>query len=116
MPFRALLTLRSPSRIWRTAQRVRQSEPCQLATPECRHVSAGHAIQALDRFFKFVQRKKAVLAFVRSQLDSPISIGGPGDRIYDPSVRAGFYTNHAGYWPWRWSNAPLNTYDIGEFD
>jgi len=41
------------------------------ATPECRNIAAGHAIQALDRFFEHVRRKKEVLAFVESQLENP---------------------------------------------
>ena len=42
-----------------------------LPTDECRHIAAGHAIQALDRFFPFVEAKQPVLAFVSAQLSSP---------------------------------------------
>jgi hypothetical protein len=38
---------------------------------ECRNVAIGHAIQSLDRFFESIPRQRAVLNFVRRQLDNP---------------------------------------------
>jgi len=40
-------------------------------TEECRNVAIGHAIQSLDRFFESIPRQRAVLGFVRRQLDNP---------------------------------------------
>ena len=40
-------------------------------TEECRNVAIGHAIQALDRFFASIPRQRAVVSFVRRQLDNP---------------------------------------------
>lgn len=38
------------------------------ASPECRNVACGHAIDALDGLFEGISRKKAVVEFVRRQL------------------------------------------------
>jgi len=40
-------------------------------TEECRNVAIGHAIQSLDRFFELIPRQRAVVSFVRRQLDNP---------------------------------------------
>jgi hypothetical protein len=40
-------------------------------TEECRNVAIGHAIQSLGRFFEFIEDKKAVVKFVRAQLENP---------------------------------------------
>ncbi len=40
-------------------------------TEECRNVAIGHAIQSLDRFFGCIPHQRAVLSFVRRQLDNP---------------------------------------------
>ena len=40
-------------------------------TEECRNVAIGHAIQSLDRFFASIPRQRAVVSFVRRQLDNP---------------------------------------------
>lgn len=38
------------------------------ASPECRNVACGHAIDALDELFEAITRKKPVIEFVRRQL------------------------------------------------
>jgi hypothetical protein len=36
----------------------------------------------------------------------------PGIRVMNPAIDAGFYSNSYGYLPWRWSDAPVNTYYV----
>ena len=48
----------------------------------------------------------------KGRLVRVISPGAPGGRVYNWDAGAGFFSNHAGYWPWRWSSAPLNTYYV----
>jgi hypothetical protein len=55
----------------RIAKEILQVSRAQYATPECRNVAAGHAIQALDRFFEHIPKKRPVLAFVESELANP---------------------------------------------
>ena len=43
----------------------------KYGTEECRNVAIGHAIQSFDRFFACIPRKRAVISFVRRQLDNP---------------------------------------------
>jgi hypothetical protein len=52
----------------------------------------------------------------RGHLVRTTSPGGPGGRIYNPSVGAGFYSNQSGFWPWVWSSQPLNTYYLWVLD
>jgi hypothetical protein len=54
----------------RIAKEILKVSRARYATPECRNVAAGHAIQALDRFFEHIPKKKPVLAFVESELAS----------------------------------------------
>jgi len=62
------IALAKPHLADRIAREIVKVGRANYATPECRNVAAGHAIQALDRFFEHIQNKKAVLAFVESQL------------------------------------------------
>ena len=55
----------------RIATEIVKVSHAHYATPECRNVAAGHAIQALDRFFEHIQEKMPVLEFVESQLENP---------------------------------------------
>lgn len=55
----------------RIAREIVKVSHAHYATPECRNVASGHAIQALDRFFEHIQKKAPVLAFVESQLKNP---------------------------------------------
>ena len=55
----------------RIAREFLKVNRANYARPECRNVAVGHAIQALDRFFEHVRRKKEAFAFVESQLDNP---------------------------------------------
>jgi hypothetical protein len=55
----------------RIAKEILKVSRAHYATPECRNVAAGHAIESLDRFFEHVQKKKPVLAFVESELANP---------------------------------------------
>jgi len=64
----AAIALAKPHLADRIAAAILQVSRATYATPECRNVAAGHAIQALARFFPHVQDKKPVLAFVRAQL------------------------------------------------
>jgi hypothetical protein len=40
----------------------------------------------------------------------------PGGRVLNKTAKAGFYSNPYGYWPWIWSNDPVNTYYIWQVD
>ena len=62
------IALAKPHLADRIAREIVKVSRANYATPECRNVAAGHAIQALDRFFEHIQNKEAVLAFVESQL------------------------------------------------
>ncbi len=55
----------------RIAKEILKVSRAQLRHPGCRNVAAGHAIQALDRFFEHIPKKKPVLAFVESELANP---------------------------------------------
>jgi len=65
------IALAKPHLSDRIAREILKVSHANYATPECRNIAEGHAIQALDRFFEHVQRKKSVMAFVESQLDNP---------------------------------------------
>jgi len=64
----AAIALAKPHLADRIAAAILQVNRATYATPECRNVAAGHAIQALARFFPQLQNTKPVLAFVRVQL------------------------------------------------
>jgi hypothetical protein len=65
------IALAKPHLADRIAAEILKVRRARYATPECRNVAAGHAIQALDRFFGHIQNKKPVLAFVESELVNP---------------------------------------------
>ena len=65
------IALAKPHLADRIAREIVKVRHAHYATPECRHIAAGHAVQALDRFFEHIQNKKAVLAFVESLLNNP---------------------------------------------
>jgi hypothetical protein len=65
------IALAKPHLADRIAREVLKVSRANYATPECRNIAAGHAIQTLDRFFPNIQKKKAVLAFVESQIENP---------------------------------------------
>jgi hypothetical protein len=48
------------------AEYERKGQP----SPECRNVAIGQAIDSLDKFFKQIEDKKAVIAFVKGQLNN----------------------------------------------
>jgi signal transduction histidine kinase len=62
------IALAKPHLADRIAREIVKVSHAHYATPECRNVAAGHAIQSLDRFFEHIQAKDAVLRFVASQL------------------------------------------------
>ena len=64
----AEIALAKPYLADRIATEILKVRRARYATPECRHVAIGHAIQSLDRFFEHIQSKEAVLAFVEEQL------------------------------------------------
>ena len=65
------IALAKPHLADRIAREIVRVRHAHYATPECRNVAAGHAIQTLDRFFEHIQKKTPVLAFVESQLNNP---------------------------------------------
>ena len=65
------IALAKPYLADRIAREIVKVRNARYATPECRNIAAGHAIQALDRFFEHVQKKKPGLAFVESELQNP---------------------------------------------
>ena len=65
------IALAKPHLADRIAREIVKVSHARYATPECRNVAAGHAIQALDRFFEHIQEKTPVLEFVESQLENP---------------------------------------------
>ena len=65
------IALAKPHLADRIAKAILKVSRAHYATPECRNVAAGHAIQSLDRFFEHIEKKEPVLAFVESQLESP---------------------------------------------
>jgi hypothetical protein len=60
-----------PQLAGRIAREILKVSRAEYATPECRNIAAGHAIQALDRFFDHLPKKKPVLDFVESELANP---------------------------------------------
>lgn len=65
------IALAKPHLADRIAREILKVGRAHYSTPECRNVAAGHAIQAFDRFFEHIQKKKRVLAFVQSELQNP---------------------------------------------
>ena len=54
----------------RIARHILEAERATYATPECRNVAIGHAIDALDRLFPMIADKGAVQRFVTRQTDN----------------------------------------------
>jgi hypothetical protein len=46
-------------------------EHASFATPECRNVAIGHAINALEKLSPLILDKRAIEAFVRRQMSNP---------------------------------------------
>jgi hypothetical protein len=65
------IALAKPHLADRIAREIVKVRHARYATPECRNIAAGHAIQALDRFFEHIRQKKPVLAFVEYELNNP---------------------------------------------
>jgi hypothetical protein len=65
------IALAKPHLADRIAKEIVKVNRARYATPECRNVAAGHAIQALDCFFEHIQNKEPVLEFVAAQLGNP---------------------------------------------
>ena len=55
----------------RIAAAIVRVQRARYATPECRNIAIGHAIQALDRFFPNIEKTRPVLNFVHSQFQNP---------------------------------------------
>ena len=53
------------------ARRILEVERATYATPECRNVAIGHAIDSLDRLFPRIADKRVVQLFVSQQVDNP---------------------------------------------
>jgi hypothetical protein len=54
----------------RIARELLKVAGARYRTAECRQIAIGHAIEALDRFFPAIERRKPVLEFVEKQLAS----------------------------------------------
>jgi len=54
-----------------TVDGERRVDRTTYATPECRNVAIGHAIDALDRLFPMIADKGAVQRFVTRLMDNP---------------------------------------------
>ena len=54
----------------RIAMHILEVERATYATPECRNVAIGHAIESLDRLFPMIADKRAVQRFVSRQMDN----------------------------------------------
>jgi hypothetical protein len=52
------------------ARHILEVERATYATPECRNVAVGHAIESLDRLFPIIAGKRAVQRFVSRQMDN----------------------------------------------
>jgi hypothetical protein len=52
------------------ARHIMEVKRAAYATPECRNVAIGHAIESLDRLFPIVADKRAVQRFVSRQMDN----------------------------------------------
>jgi len=52
----------------RIAAGILKVSRARYATPECRNVAIGHAIESLNQFFPHIQNQKTVVAFVEAQL------------------------------------------------
>ena len=64
------IALAKPHLADRIAREIVKVKHARYATPECRNIAAGHAIQALDRFFEHIQKKQPALAFVEAELNN----------------------------------------------
>jgi len=65
------IALAKPGFARRIAEEILKVRRAHYATPECRNVAIGHAVQALDRFFPLIPNQRPVIAFVRKQVDNP---------------------------------------------
>lgn len=54
----------------RIARQILKVESVSYATPECRNVAIGHAIQALDQFFPAIKDKRLVQSFMARQMNN----------------------------------------------
>jgi hypothetical protein len=54
----------------RIARHILEVERATYATPECRNVAIGHAIDSLGRLFPIIADKRAVQRFVFRQMDN----------------------------------------------
>jgi hypothetical protein len=50
------------------ARHILEVERATYATPECRNVALGHAINSLDRLFPIIAGKRAIQLFVSRQM------------------------------------------------
>jgi hypothetical protein len=66
----AAIGLAKPYLADRIARRILEVERATYATPECRNVAIGHAIDSLDRLFPIIAHKGAVQRFISRQMDN----------------------------------------------
>ncbi len=67
----AVIAAAKPYLADRIAGAIFQVERAKYATPECRNVAVGHAIQALGKIFPSIEDKRAVVSFVTRQKKNP---------------------------------------------
>ena len=54
----------------RIAREILKVEKARYATPECRNVAIGQAIEALDEFFEAISDREPVIGFIERQLEN----------------------------------------------
>jgi hypothetical protein len=67
----AAIAKSKPHLAGRITKEILKVSRARYATPMCRDIAIGHAIQALDQFFDSIPDPKPVLTFVKRQLDNP---------------------------------------------
>jgi len=66
----ATIATAQPSLAGKLAAGILRVRRARYETDECRNVAIGHAIQSLDRFLQHIPRRRAVLDFVRGEMDN----------------------------------------------
>jgi hypothetical protein len=67
----AEIALARPELADRMARAILGVRRAEYKTEECRNIAIGHAIQAFGRFFEALGNQKAVMEFVRAQVENP---------------------------------------------
>ena len=65
------IALARPDLAERIARAILGVRNAEYKTEECRNIAIGYAIQAFGRFFGVLRNQKAVVEFVRAQVENP---------------------------------------------